>query len=389
MKRSDFYIKVITAVLFIAVVCYIGVYIYNAVANTYETVTALNYTVEQTIPTEGFIIRTETVIEDSNQMSLPIVGEGEKVASGQAVAVEYFSREALETAGEIRALRLIIAELESNEGEETAESARFSSVTELSKAVQRGDFSRIDELIVSVEANIFIGATLTNDLPAIKARLAALEARETGQRTVYAPVSGTFSSNVDGFEHVNPTAVSDIIPFELTSIFSSPTKTAGSCKLVTEFKWYYATIMDAADASRLTAGRQVNVQFTGAYHESMELYIEKIGRKENDECVVLFSCNRFVHEITPMRQLRAEVVVAVISGIRVPKEAIYLDDNGKTFIYIQTGVRAERVDVEILIESGDSYLVRDGAQTGSPLRAGSAIISKANNIFDGKLVGSN
>jgi hypothetical protein len=37
-------------------------------------------------------------------------------------------------------------------------------------------------------------------------------------------------------------------------------------------------------------------------------------------------------------------------------------------------------------ESGDSYLVRDGAETNSPLRVDSIIIVKANNLYHGKVV---
>ena len=112
MKRSDFFIKLVTAVLFCAVVCYIGVYIYGAAKKTYETTTAIRYTVERSFPTQGYIVRSETAMTDSGLVVLPIVGEGEKVASGQAIAVEYMSNSALEIASEIRALRLMISRLE-------------------------------------------------------------------------------------------------------------------------------------------------------------------------------------------------------------------------------------------------------------------------------------
>lgn len=102
-------------------------------------------------------------------------------------------------------------------------------------------------------------------------------------------------------------------------------------------------------------------------------------------CVVLFSSDRGVHDIASLRGLRADVVFDVISGIRVPKEAIHIED-GVTYVFLQTGVRAERVRVEILLESGDSYLVRDGAASGTPLRAGSTIIVRANNLYHGKIV---
>jgi multidrug efflux pump subunit AcrA (membrane-fusion protein) len=91
--------------------------------------------------------------------------------------------------------------------------------------------------------------------------------------------------------------------------------------------------------------------------------------------------------VAPLRALRADIVLGEVSGIRVPKEAIHLDDDNNTFVFLQTSGRAERVDVEILKITGDSYLVRDGMETGSPLRVDSTIIVRANNLYHGKAVG--
>ena len=205
-------------------------------------------------------------------------------------------------------------------------------------------------------------------------------------RTIFAPASGVFSQVVDGFEHVGPGALSGISPTDLSELFLSPSRTEGVGKLVTEFKWHYAAVMDVSDARRLSVGRHITVQFSGSYSAGVQMLVESISRREDDQCVVLFSSDRSVHEIASLRNLRAEIIYNVTSGIRVPKEAIHLDDDGTLFIYLQTGVRAERVDVEILQEYGDSYIVRDGVYTGTPLRAGATIIVKANNLFHGKIV---
>ena len=385
MKRSDFFIRVITVVLFLAVASYIGVYVYNAVLNIYVTTTAINFSVEETFPAWGYIVRSETVLTDAGAAVLPIMGDGEKVASGQAVAVEYTSRDALETASELRALRLRIAQLETPGV--TVESASHDNVMALSAAVHSGDLSRLDELSLNIEFYIFSGGPVqSSELPDLYERLEILERRSMGMRTIYAPVSGTFSQIIDGFEHIRPGALSEITPSGLEALFRTPSTVRGVGKLVTEFRWFYAAVMDAGDAMRLPLGRHITLQFSGAYHAQVDMLVESVGRREDGECVVLFSSDRSIHEIAPLRYMRADVIFGSVSGIRVPKEAIHLDDDGTTFIYLQTGVRAERVNVEILLTSGDSYLVRDGAETGTPLREGATIIVKANNLHDGKIV---
>jgi len=384
MKRSDFFIRLTTGVLFLAVASYIGVYIYNAMINTYVTTVAINYVIEEAFPAHGFLVRTETVITDGGDAVMPVVGEGERVASGQTVAVEYLSREAIETASEIRELRLMIARLEAPAG--IAESIRRESVIALASALQSGNLSMLDELSLGIETNIFIeGSSPGDELPGLRARLEMLEQRRDGVRIVRAPVSGVFSQVIDGFEHVNPSALAEITPARLTELFRSQSGSGGVGKLVTEFKWYYAAIMDAGDAMRLPVGQQITVQFSGVFNAGVQMLVESVGRREEGMCVVLFSSDRGVHDIASLRGLRADVVFDVISGIRVPKEAIHIED-GVTYVFLQTGVRAERVRVEILLESGDSYLVRDGAASGTPLRAGSTIIVRANNLYHGKIV---
>jgi len=384
VKRSDLYIRVTTGVLFLAIASYIGVYLFNMLTNTYETTAAVNYSIEETFSATGYVVRSETVLADAGAAALPIVKDGEKVASGQVVAVEYTSREAIETASEIRALRLQIAQLETTGS--SIGTIRLGSVLTLARAVQSGDLSSLDGMKLDIETYVFSMPGVAPKLPELQERLQELEQRNAGLREISAPVSGIFSQTIDGYENVGPRALSDITPSGLTGLFSVPSGLAGAGKLVTEFRWYFAAAMSAEDAARLSAGRSITVQFSGAYNASVDMTVESVGKKEEDKCVVLFTCDKGVHDLAATRQLRAEIVFNVVSGIRVPKEAIHLDDNAVKFVYLQTGVRAERVDVEILHESGDIYIVRDGLETGSPLRAGSTIIVKANNLFDGKVV---
>jgi len=384
MKRSDFFIRLISGVLFLAVACYIGVYLYNAFVNPYTVTSAIRYSIEGSLSAEGFIVRTEMVLDDEGSSVIPVVAEGEKVASGQAIGVEYLSVDALETAAEIRSLRLKITQLESARG--SNDSARFNAVLDLSHAVNSYDFKRLDEITLNVETTIF---TVEEDLSTLKSRLEELESRNIGTRTVVSEESGTFSSVVDGFEHIYPNMLHNLTPAELIEQFEHPGSTYGMGKIITEFKWYYAAVMEHEDASQLSSGQRKMVRFFGTFNAEVEMLIESIGRREDGVCVVLFSSDRGIHDIARLRSLRAEIIYGVISGIRVPKEAIHLDDEGKTFIYLQTSGYAEQVYVEILNppgEVGEGYLVRDGAETGSPLRVDSIIIVKGNNLYPGKVV---
>ena len=383
MKRSDFFIRLTTGVLFLAVAFYIGFYLYNALVNTYETTRAISYAIEETLPAQGYIVRTETVLEDSGVAVLPIVGEGVRVAVGQAIAVEYLNLDALETASEIRALRFMISQLETTRRPDG--DASFEAIRELSAAVINQDLSRLDEISLSIETNIF--TTESADLSELQRRLSVLESRGGGTRTINTLVSGTFSHVVDGFEHIMPETIYGLGPTELNDLFSMPLNFFSPGKIITEFKWYYAAVMNHEEAALLSAGQTRSVQFFGAFNAQVDMLIEAIGRREDGLCVVLFSSDRGIHDVAPLRFLRADIVSNVITGIRVPKEALHLDDDLNTFIYLQTSGFAERVDVDVLRETGDSVLVRDGVASGTPLRVDSIIIVRANDLYHGKVVG--
>ena len=142
MKRSDLFIRLTAAVLFLAVVSYIGVLIYNSLMNTYITTEAIGYSIEETVPLYGFIVREEQVLLEAGTSVMPIVREGERVASGQAIAVELLSREGLDIAAEIRQLNMRVAQLEALGTD--IEAAGFISVRNLSQAIHNRDFSRLD-----------------------------------------------------------------------------------------------------------------------------------------------------------------------------------------------------------------------------------------------------
>jgi len=390
MKRSDLFIRLMTGVIFLAVACYGGILLYDAIANPYETIIATSYTIEETLPAEGYIVRSEVVLSDFRSSVFPIVSEGEKVASGQAVAVEYFSTEALEIASEIRMLTMSIAQLEASSSVD--EAAARAMILDLSAAVHTQNFSRLDELSFNISMGIF---SIHEDISTLKSRLQALEGRYIDARTIYAPVSGTFSSIVDGFENIGPNIIRNITVDDLYSHFRLPHGETGNGKLITEFKWYYVAVMNYDDAIKLTVGQNKIVHFYGTYQQELNMLVENVGRREGDSCVVVFSSDRGIHDVASLRSLRAEIVHDTIAGIRVPKEAVHLDNRGDVVvehIFLQTSGYAERVDIERLpagnpIEIGGYYLVRDGAETGSSLRVGSIIIVRASDLRHGKVVG--
>ncbi len=397
MRRNDFVIKLMSIVLFIAVAAYVGLYVFDKANKTLVTAPAVRFTVEECGSAEGFIIRSETVLTGSGSAVTLIAGEGEKLASGQAVAVHYEGESAMQRASEIRALQLQIKEAESDSSlsAEKNEDAK-TGLLALSDAIQHKDLRNLEALTLSIKKTIFTNAAHTfsdAELSALKERLAGLLSENTGTSTVYAPVSGVFSAGIDGFEAIGPDMLTDdMTPSSLQALFGTSPNTDGTAlgKLITGITWHYAAVLDASDARKLDGRISVAVQFIKTYNERLDMKIESIGAEENGQCVVVFSAKRGVSDMTNLRSLTAQVEFSAYSGLLVPMEAVYYesgDYGDKAYIYLLAGLQAEKVYVDILSENGDSFIVMDGTENSTVLREGSDIIVKGKDLYDGKVVG--
>lgn len=393
MRRSDFIIKLMSAVLFLAIVAYIGIYIYKSANKPIVTVKAVKYTVEDSGSAEGYIVRDETVLTEGGSTATLMVGEGEKVAAGQAVAVLYGGESALERASEIRELQLQIKEAEKavavSAEQKTANAG--ACILALSNAVQHKDLSTLQDLTLSVKTTIFTKNDTVSaaEVSALKATLSGLLAKNTDTTAIYVPMSGVFSSVVDGYEAIGPEQLDDLTPSSMETVFA-PSQYANNAafgKLITGITWYYAAIMDAEDAHKLEGRSAIALQFTKTYNARLTMQIESVGAEENGKCVVVFSAKRNVSNMTALRRLTADIEFSALTGLLVPKEAVYLESDGRTYIFLHTGLQCEQVYVDILSENGDDYIVKDGTENNTVLRSGSDVIIKGKDLYDGKVVG--
>jgi hypothetical protein len=149
-------------------------------------------------------------------------------------------------------------------------------------------------------------------------------------------------------------------------------------------------ILDSADAGLLSGEPAAALKFIKTYNAEMDMKIESIGPEENGKCVVVFSAKRGISDMTTLRQLTAQVEFSATTGLLIPKEAVYREtvkNEEKTYVFLLTGLQAEKVYIDILSETGESYIVKDGTENGTVLREGSVIIVEAKDLYHGKVVG--
>lgn len=409
MKRTDTFTKITAALLFAAIVAYIGVYIVRSVSNSVQTAPAVLSTIRETGSAAGIILRDELVIE-SDKKNIDITAtEGERVAKGAVVAMAYGSDSALERANRIRELELeiqraetILGSLSTAEDLTARDAAVRSAVLELSAAVARHELAELDSKCLNLKSLVFSEgdkAVTQGELESLKSELAALESSYSPDTAeITAESSGVFSTILDGYEHLKHKDVSGLSPTRLRELMEDrrevPEKAIG--KLVRSFDWYFAAIMPEEHAARLQKGKDASLWLGRYYGEPLAARVVDMGPPENGERVVIFDCARALAETLAMRLVSAEVLFEEYSGIRVPKKAVHVEGDGSLYVYTLTGMIVEKKYVEIVYDAEDFYLMKAApppgtdtnaiVDTSSFLREGNKIIVSGKDLYDGKVL---
>ena len=392
MRRSDFWLKLCMGFVFAAIVIYIAYSFYDAKKDPLYTTLATNVALEDSVSTAGWAVRDETVLESDGGYVYVNTDDGIKVGAGQAVATQYMSSHALSRAKELYELQLEAAALQnihiSGRGDV------MENVRKYAYAIGSGDLSNMEAVSFNLESAVFNTTTYTdeerhNELERVNERISVLEANSAEDTVdIVAPLGGVFSSALDGFEDVTIEDVKGLPLEKLRSLFGQErqVKKAAIGKLVTNVKWYYVTVMSPDDARKLTeAGSKgkVTMRFSKTWSGEVQAKVVDIGPEQNGRCTVILSCDTNLVDTLAIREMSAEVLFNSVEGIRVPMEAVHLDENGDSYVFIFAGLQAQKAYVDIIGENDDYYIVDEDK---SELRLGTEIIVKGEGLYEGKVI---
>jgi len=114
--------------------------------------------------------------------------------------------------------------------------------------------------------------------------------------------------------------------------------------------------------------------------------VQSVSAEENGRVAVVFRGHTYLALLTLLRQQSADIVRSSVSGIRVPQEAIRVDENGSAGVYCIVGVEARFKPVTVLWSSDDYALVRAQGTGETMLRPGDEVILSAGGLTDGAVV---
>jgi len=402
MKQGKIYNKIIMLVFLAAILLYLGYAVFSALYSPLETTTAIEYEAGLGCHTTGYVARDETVLTSPYSITVVTRAEGEQVGVGQTVATGYQTSGAQARQSEIESLSAQLEQLQYaySYGADDADTAALDTdiladLAEEARNAARRDINAYGNLSGELKGLILRRCTDPQDLSSIQSQISGLQSQLTALKSqsggdtqsIQTPESGYFSGTADGYETVlTPDALSSLTVSGFNSLAPAALPSSAFGRLVRGDKWYYVTVVPSTYLEGLSVGGSVNVSFSHDFYGVLPMTISRIGDNESGQRVLVLSCSDYMPQATLLRSQTADVTFSSYSGLRVPKDAVRVDKDGSSGVYVVESARARWKKVDILYDNGESYVVKMDKSDTANLWPGDEIIVNARGLFDGKVV---
>ena len=428
----------LTAVLSVLIIIYIGYHLTRAFSSGIETQAASVVTRENTLSVEGYIMRHETMIYPTASGTVNYtVPDGTKVSSGDVVVQVCSGESVRDRISEIDAELSLLENswlgknltLSDTSGIDQQIGEQYETVC---RRLAAGDIEyacyRRDSLLALLNKRRLVMKNISGDdygerIEALKAEKAALTG-ETGDivEEIKAGTAGYFYSTTDGYEKAFDSSKYSSMSLEdfRFMVSSEPNErftAEGGCigKVVTDYVWYLAIVLPAETYREIPKKTYYDVIFPYSSDARVRMKLEReVITAENDDVLLFFSCGEHPENFSFLRSQQVELVTESYTGYGVPFGAVHLDEEGQRGVYVLDGSTVRFRSVSILAQSGDGYVVAEydteaeaeadaalaaemegaeeeaikAAQSGRlrGLRMYEFVIIKGKDLYDGKVI---
>ena len=368
---------IILLIVSLIILIYIIHGIYNLVIKPTGTFIIENGKMSFEEPTQGYIIRDETVLKGENYKNgiVQIKAEGEKVAKGEAIFRYY-------TSGE-EGLVAKIQELDSKiqEAWESENNNLFTGdikILEQQIETKLGQMFHITDLQKMAEYKKDLNSYLTK-----KAKIAGeqspagsylkklIEERSnyenelnSGAEYVKATRSGVISYRVDDLEEILTTenfatlskTMLEDLQLKTGQIISSSEE---SGKIIDNFSCYIACILKKENVEEKEAKVGTTLTLRLSNNKEVKAEISYISQETNEENLVVFKVDRCVEELINYRKISLDIIWWSTSGWKVPNESIMYeneDEEGLAYVIRQKLGYTDKIYVKVL-KKGEKYSI--------------------------------
>ena len=413
MNNKDRLLKVLSVLAAIIIVVFFASEIYSLSARTYATQIVNEQTVLDTVDAEMFVIREETVLTvPLSGVTVPLADNAERVSKGSAIAAVFSNEEAAENYVKLQSLQNKLETYQKIDGQLKLSNIDLEKLTdeinsEFKEILDFGynnDFKRLSDTKLSFSEKISrkqISLGKEVDCAAkiahLQNEIVALSSGCVPSQIITADASGYYVNKEDGYENILSVDNIDTLTAEqFNEALECKQKdpTSGSIgKIIDGYNWYIAAVIDSAHASSLKKNKSVNLIFGDSDEDTVSTHLYSVNKINDNESLVVFRCTLMNDELISLRKINGKIVINNFTGLKVNRDAIRLDDNGNTGVYVRRGNIVNFRSINI-IYSEDSFVIASKPGENSDiklpythLKQYDEVIISGKELKDGMVIG--
>ena len=404
MNLNSRLIKVLVIVASVLVTLFFLFKIVSIISEEYETVSAEETSVYDTLDTKGYLVRDEIMLYNSGGGTVvSTASNADKVNANSPVAVTFSNSNAANAYTQLSYLkevldsyRLISEQTEFTNVDMAVLSDQIDSdYKKIISSVYDSNYSDIGDLKLNLlvdvsRRQVSLGSKIDcdNKIDAIQSEISTLETQAVQQSVITAGSAGYYISSADGYESViQVSMLDDLKSDELEkNLNSKPQTVAESCvgKVMSGFYWYLAAVIDSNDSNSIKEGDLINIIVGNTGTEKIKTEVYKINKENEKKSVVILKSNSISSDILTSRIVNVKLIINEYHGLKVPKKAVRVID-GKQCCYVRVGNVTKLRYLNVTYSCNDYVIAFDDGKTDLP---GSHLKKHDNIILNGKGLGN-
>ena len=393
-------------VISILMIIYIASQAYKVVHKAVDTEVAYEYTVEDTIDTDVFVVRKEVFITNQKEGTIiAAVDDGSRIAKGQAVAYVFTDPEDANTYTKLTEVNAKIERYTRL----AAQSDNYvfdiddldlnidNSIIDLVSGIDSGDVIHLADYVEAVRDKVVTRQIATGENFDFESRLSSLKAQQEtlskatiNYSTISTNLSGYYVNGTDGFEQlidyddIKNIKVETVKEALKADAAETPEDSIG--KVITEFTWYLTCVVDSNSITDLKVGDTITIRLPYSSENSINAKVYAMNTGDENETVIVFSSSLMNSDISTLRKESAELVVSCYDGLKIPASAIRVNDEGEKGVYVLSGKIAKFKKIDIIYSTDDYVLTTANAESSDYVRLYDEIITNGKDLYDGKVI---
>ena len=405
---------VISIVVSVIVIVYLGYHFFSGLGGELMTQHALQVTENDVEEFDAYLFRNETVVYSTETGGIGyLYPDGTKVGFGTLLANIYggnadTSDSTRQTIISIDKKIELLLSSNSTDGFSAADTQTLDSRIDnyymtIRKSAEEGVYTslpkRRDEFLTLLNKRQVITGKVKSFDDLIEKLNTARDNLTTGLDTVSeavtSPATGFFYSSLDGYENVfTGNAVNNLTLEKFDRMISAdPSEYDATAigKVATDFRWYI--VIEAGRDQLRFYNEGYSYQVIFPYNNDTQLAMELsdiIAPEGGERILLIFSSHELPEDFSFNRMQTVEVVRSSHTGYKVPISAVRLVD-GKMGVYILVGTTVDFKYIDVILECDGYYIVAPRDPQNDPdyatkLGLYDVIITAGRDLFVGKII---